>query len=88
MSRAQLVAQTQPRTGGAEAEQASEELLAAVNAVHGDNLVAKEASCGVALHVDTEEARVRSSHSLSIHHGTAIERLVLGCQPPKGSRSA
>lgn len=88
MSRAQLVAQPQPRTGEAEAEQALEELLAAVNVVHGDNLAAKEVLCGVALHVDTEEARVRSSHSLSIHHGTAIERLVLGCQPPKGSRSA
>lgn len=84
---AQRVAQLQLRTEEAEAEQALEELLVIVTVAHGGIPLATEASCGAALHVDTEEERVRSLRSLSIHHGTVTERRVLGCQPPKGSYS-
>lgn len=85
MSRAQLVALLQRRTGEVVIVQALEELLGAAIAAHGNSPAATEAEYGAVLRVDTEEKRVRSRHKLSIHHGIEIERLVLGCQPPKGT---
>ena len=87
MSRAQLVALLQWRTGEVVVVRALEEPLGAAIAAHGSSHAATEAEYGAVLRFDTEEERVRSRHKLSIHRGVEIGRLVLGSQPPKGSCS-
>lgn len=60
--------------------------LAAAIAVHGSPVV-KEAWYGAVLRVGKPKESVHSRNKLSIRHEIEIGKLVLGCQPPKGSHS-